>query len=171
MVAAHVAARWWVVSAPTGREREAGRAVGDPFAKDCQCVTHDGPHWLHMDRHDKQRADDLLRWARENPPTDFTAAGHRHALFEHVATMELARLDAKEREMRRRGIAGIPPGVDAMARESHERWVAANRERIRGDLERDLTDLAREWEHARPERREEIQRETAEAQGRLRRLS
>ncbi len=62
-----------------------GTIIG--LAKDCECITHSGPHWLHMDTLDKEQATEMLE--RGN------VQGH--------ISLELARLDRKLDEMISRG--------------------------------------------------------------------
>ncbi|MGE5584433.1 MAG: hypothetical protein ACM309_02685 [Bacillota bacterium] len=84
----------------------------DPLAKECDCVTHDGPHWLHMDRlwHKKNRQ--LLQEANR-----LAEHGERMGavlLMEAFCTQELARLQEKECQMRLRGLTGMPEGEEAL---------------------------------------------------------
>lgn len=58
--------------------------------KDCNCVTHNGPHWIHMDDLDKELNKPLLK----SNPLGF-------------AINEKARLDRKLREMNSRQIVEI----------------------------------------------------------------
>jgi len=59
--------------------------------KDCDCVTHDGPHWIYMDKLWRMMNQELL-----NIGTDLACNG--------FAKEDLARLQIKEREMQRQGI-------------------------------------------------------------------
>lgn len=59
--------------------------------KDCDCITHDGPHWLHMDR----------VWHAINQ--ELLNIGTRMAC-DGFAKEDLARLQFKRREMERQGI-------------------------------------------------------------------
>lgn len=61
--------------------------------KDCGCIIHEGPHWLHMDAVDKDLNQQYLR-------PDFLSL---HAF----AAAEQRRLEIKLREMESRGIARI----------------------------------------------------------------
>jgi hypothetical protein len=63
-----------------------------PFEKDCECITHDGPHWLHLDALDWARNLELLK-----------SGGVRGFVSE-----EAQRLGRKADEMERRGLARIP---------------------------------------------------------------
>ncbi len=69
-----------------------GRIV--PAAKDCDCCTHAGPHWIHMDDAWRARNRQLLQSG-----TSLGIMGH--------AQEEQARLRAKLYEMTSRGIAEI----------------------------------------------------------------
>jgi hypothetical protein len=61
------------------------------LVKDCDCITHEGPHWLHMDRltHQMNR-----RMLDRNNTQGFMSA-------------EIVRLEEKERNMVRLGIEEI----------------------------------------------------------------
>ena len=59
--------------------------------KDCECITHEGPHWLHLDRIDRQRAAEALESG---------------AYTRHIA-LSLERLQRKEAHMVRLGIEEI----------------------------------------------------------------
>lgn len=61
--------------------------------KDCRCVTHEGPHWLHMDRIHRDRNRGLL---------DNGSCGDAG-----FAAEEMKRLRDKKQEMEARGIVGI----------------------------------------------------------------
>lgn len=59
--------------------------------KDCDCLTHDGPHWVHMDRVWRAMNQELLSIG-----TDLAIRG--------FVQEDLARLQIKEREMQCQGI-------------------------------------------------------------------
>lgn len=59
--------------------------------KDCGCITHDGPHWLHMDLMDRERNARLL-W----PPSESSYLAYAQA--------EARRLSALAEEMERAGL-------------------------------------------------------------------
>lgn len=59
--------------------------------KDCDCLTHDGPHWLHMDRVWHAMNRELLQ------PETVQA-------WDAFVKEDLARLQFKGREMERQGI-------------------------------------------------------------------
>lgn len=66
--------------------------------KDCDCVTHEGPHWLHMDDVDKSL----------NVPLRARAlAGESLLAIRAYAQVEQQRLAMKLREMESRNIAEI----------------------------------------------------------------
>lgn len=77
-----------------------GRVVALP--KDCACQTHDGPHWLHMDRIDRDQNRGLLQAARRNG-TLVVALLHEHA------AAELRRLAEKDKHLRANRVARIIP--------------------------------------------------------------
>jgi len=66
-----------------------------PLLKDCGCGTHDGPHWLHMDRIDRDQNKSLLDGA--------TSSAEIKAFME----AEQRRLAEKLREMKARNIEEI----------------------------------------------------------------
>lgn len=71
--------------------------------KDCGCITHEGPHWLHMDRLDRAHALGLL------PPGGLQASRiDRLALMGFIAE-EIARLGEKRYQMLARGIEKLLP--------------------------------------------------------------
>lgn len=75
-------------------ETESGEIITLP--KECHCSTHDEPHWLHMDRLDRDRNRKLLE-----QQTFLGCMG--------MATEEVARLREKERNFRRLGIVRLIP--------------------------------------------------------------
>lgn len=79
------------------------------FAKQCVCVTHDGPHWLHMDELDRERNRAMLDSIMAAPPPE--TAGERNRMVARLrghAQEELARLQRLREAMERRGITEIP---------------------------------------------------------------
>lgn len=62
--------------------------------KDCDCITHEGPHWVHLDRIYKEKNQIIL------------SRGGRYSV-EAFCQEECARLDEKERQMKQRGILRI----------------------------------------------------------------
>lgn len=72
-----------------------------PLEKDCGCVIHDGPHWLHMDDVDER----LNRPLRER-----AMRGESMVVIQAYAQAELRRLREKGREMARRNIVEILRG-------------------------------------------------------------
>lgn len=89
----------------------------DLLAKDCDCRTHDGPHWLHMDHlwHERNRTllQDASRLAEHGE--------HMGAilLMEAFCAQELARLREKKYQMRLRGLTEIPEGKEAPHQDDH----------------------------------------------------
>lgn len=67
---------------------------------DCDCVIHDGPHWLHMDDVDKRLNAPLRERALTGEPLAFRA----------YCQAELRRLGEKRREMEQRNIVEILRG-------------------------------------------------------------
>jgi hypothetical protein len=65
--------------------------------KDCECQTHEGPHWLHMDSLHREMNQDFLKKAQ---------AGNSLAAM-GFAQEEQARLSEKLWAMESRGIAEI----------------------------------------------------------------
>ena len=65
--------------------------------KDCDCVVHEGPHWLYMDDMDKRLNAPLRERALRGEPLAFKA----------YAEAELRRLGTKRSEMERPNIAEI----------------------------------------------------------------
>jgi hypothetical protein len=74
--------------------------------KDCQCITHDGPHWLHMDSYTRASNRELLDYAKKLAEEAKTAmdAHFVHVLLNRFVELEIVRLQAKERELQRLGI-------------------------------------------------------------------
>jgi hypothetical protein len=73
------------------------------LVKDCGCLTHEGPHWLHMDALDRERADAML------PPRGLRAEDiDRQTLMGFIAA-EVARLGEKRYQMLARGIEQLLP--------------------------------------------------------------
>lgn len=67
------------------------------LVKDCGCLTHEGPHWLHMD--------DMYRRLNQ-PLRDRALAGDLLAVSA-LATEEIARLREKRHQMESRRIVEI----------------------------------------------------------------
>jgi hypothetical protein len=74
--------------------------------KDCGCVTHEGPHWLHYDHLIRAQNRRLLvrLQAQAAAPTD---VGSWAVLCDAYAREELARLREKRQEMEQRGIVEL----------------------------------------------------------------
>ncbi len=80
--------------------------------RDCDCLTHDGPHWLYMDTHTKQR----LQVDYVEPITAVVELGaaatssqvyHAMALAHQYAELQLVRLGELRRNMERLGIVEL----------------------------------------------------------------
>lgn len=142
----------------------------DPFAKDCRCVTHDGPHWLHMDEMERGQASALLARVRERTqsPLDIFDGAVLTGAMREIAEMEERRLSAKLAKMQALGIDSIPEEVTDLVRSSHARWVAENGQRARDEAETRLTAAATEYEYAPADRREALRAEIAGLQQRIR---
>lgn len=89
----------------------------DPrFAKGCTCCDHSVPHWLWMDRMDRQRVRDLIALARraqmvfEDEPTWLNRQAVLTAVA-GVAAVDRPRIAEKVANMRRLGIAELPPDL------------------------------------------------------------
>lgn len=92
------------------------------MSKDCECITHEGPHWLHLDGLDRRRNLEHLRRAVEALEAgDARAADHAAYAF---ARAEIVRLREKGWQMERAGVERHPPNVEA------DRTEAALRERL-----------------------------------------
>jgi len=74
---------------------ESGELV--TLVKDCDCVIHEGPHWLYMDEMDKRLNAPLRERALQGEPLAFVA----------YAEAELRRLGAKRSEMEQQNIIEI----------------------------------------------------------------
>lgn len=79
------------------------------LVQDCQCLTHTGPHWLHMDEFTQAKNREMLARATSvsEQKLNATRAIQVHALLDHLARVEIVRLDGKFREITRRGIKRI----------------------------------------------------------------
>jgi len=65
-----------------------------PLEKDCDCIIHEGPHWIHMDRLKYQ-----LNQKYREKPTKLN--------MQALAILESARLSEKEFHFNRLGITKI----------------------------------------------------------------
>lgn len=79
--------------------------------RNCQCVTHRNPHWVHMDIfHEKQNqklAEPILAVVADaEKPVGFDSF-HGIATLQFVANAELRRLGEKRCEMEKRGIVKL----------------------------------------------------------------
>lgn len=81
------------------------------LAKECECVTHNDPHWIYMDRLDHERN----RWPLTQPqPTFLGLIG--------MASEEVTRLAEKRRNFERLGIVRvIPEASDELTEVQRER--------------------------------------------------
>lgn len=75
-----------------------------PLPPDCDCTTHEGPHWLHMDRLDREANRRRLAELREAPPSAWAVV----ALCD-LAQAECRRLRERLRQMAARNIVEILP--------------------------------------------------------------
>jgi len=90
------------------------------LARDCSCKAHIGPHWLHMNDHDRRanskRLKDLdLTYCYTDPigsVPPMQLDWLRHCLLS-VAAAEMRRLAEKRREMEARGVVEIYRGREA----------------------------------------------------------
>lgn len=72
------------------------------LAQDCECVTHKGPHWLHMNRIEEEQN------LREAGPDAIALAGAlAPALARHFAQAEVRRLNSLIAAMVERGIVRV----------------------------------------------------------------
>lgn len=73
--------------------------------KDCHCVgLHDGPHWIHADELEHKMNREILNIAKRKLESEPDIA---LVLLDRFAEVEIIRLQAKEREMRRQKIDGL----------------------------------------------------------------
>lgn len=79
------------------------------LTQDCACLSHTGPHWLHMDELTREKNREALDRTSKMSAQDIDAvqAIQCRALFDHFAKVEIIRLDTKLREMTSRGIKRI----------------------------------------------------------------
>ena len=87
-------------------ELESGKIID--LVRDCECITHDGPHWLHMDQLSKQRNYKNHQWALESEPpkTNQRLYALQNAIRSY-ALHESIRLGELRREMERHKICRI----------------------------------------------------------------
>lgn len=128
-------------------------ALVGPFAQDCGCRCHVGPHWLHMDEADRERTRRLVAQLGADPVDSAAARDHFHALVHCIATYEVERLRSKRREMARSGIDHIPEAVTEEIGAFRERYRAETRSEWEGRRRREiaatqdaLTALATEYD-------------------------
>ena len=77
--------------------------------KECNCINHNEPHWVHMDRVHRERNRELL-----NP--DGKSPEQRYYVVMGIAKEEIARLDEKMSNFKRLGIARlIPESTDELS--------------------------------------------------------
>lgn len=70
--------------------------------KDCNCLTHNDPHWTYMDRVSRAINRKLLDPEGKTPEQRYYGAGG-------FAKEDLVRVEAKLREMKQRGIVRLIP--------------------------------------------------------------
>lgn len=83
--------------------------------RDCDCLTHAGPHWLHLDTLNKQKLHDEYWLPMESVVKKAAAAHpsevyHAMALAGHYADLQLVRLGELRRNMERLGIVELIRG-------------------------------------------------------------
>jgi len=100
--------------------------------KDCNCVTHNDPHWTYMDRVSRALNRKLL------DPTDKTPEQRYYGAM-GCAKEDLVRVEAKLREMKQRGIVRLIP--EASDEPTDEQ---------RAQLEENRQWLLRRYEESRP---------------------
>lgn len=76
--------------------------------KDCGCITHEGPHWLHANDLWRDRNRSLMGTARA-PSAD---PARRMLAMQGLAREEMARLAEKGRLFERHGIARLIRAAD-----------------------------------------------------------
>lgn len=80
--------------------------------KDCSCCDHEGPHWLHEDRIEREHNEAAIRRIEEEAnagPVDSMRKMQLVALVMHYAGAEERRLKEKLRYMKGMGIAALLP--------------------------------------------------------------
>ena len=80
---------------------ESGETV--VLLKDCDCVTHDGPHWVHADEAWREANRNMFARAQSTG----TPADLAHYACHGFAVEELARLTSLEHSLRHRRIARL----------------------------------------------------------------
>lgn len=135
--------------------------MSDRYAQDCDCITHAGPHWLHMDRLDRERTRRMLDQLDPTSPQAPALAGY-------IAAHEAERLRSKRAHMERAGIDCIPGEVMLAIEEAERQQASANRQQWVAGLKRQiaskeaqLTSLAEEYDapETSPERKASIRKE------------
>ena len=86
--------------------------------KDCSCVTHDGPHWLHMDDLDKKRVQPFY----ESKQGFAIVALELHRLREKARYMEAHHIDEVIRGDRALDLAAQIAGPDGRVTDAGEFW-------------------------------------------------
>lgn len=79
------------------------------LVKDCECIIHDGPHWLYSDGMTRAMLDRDFRELIERIIAKGAAATenevrHCEVLFENYAERQIVRLNELQRNMAQRGI-------------------------------------------------------------------
>lgn len=101
--------------------------TNDPrFVKGCTCCDHSVPHWLWMDRMDRQRVRELIAVARraqmvfEDEPTWLNRQAVLTAVA-GVAAVDRPRIAAKLANMQRLGVSELPPDLLAQIEDEWSR--------------------------------------------------
>jgi hypothetical protein len=159
------------MSAPEMQAGSAQQGSG-AFTKDCGCITHEGPHWVHMDEQWRERNRTILRRMEEA-----RAAGNHLGAWlagQGFAGAEARRLEEKGAMMRRLGIGRIPAEVVDLVRSSHAAYVERRRRELatavddrRASVERELAAAAGAYELATRDQRATLRDRIAELQQEL----
>jgi len=77
--------------------------------RDCDCLTHDGPHWLHIDTYTKQRSqadyvEPITTVVELGAAATSNQVYHAMALAHRYAELQLVRLGELRRNMERLGV-------------------------------------------------------------------
>lgn len=131
--------------------------------KDCQCLTHDGPHWLHMDFLDRER--NLAYLERFVLSVETRNADDFLPAWEAWRRAEEARLQEKRRNMEREDARRGEPGEYSYSTLGIDGRVEAMEQRRRDLLAR-LERAAIMYEQARKDKRALCQAEKKEKEER-----
>jgi hypothetical protein len=86
-----------------------GEIIEADGMRDCTCITHKGPHWLHMDEFDKAQNSKLLAQAEGliQPPHTSARYMQAQALFRRFCEFEIVRLGQKADAMVSAGVVEV----------------------------------------------------------------